>query len=197
MSEKKWIYIIGFDIIVSIFCFFINHFYDLTFVFVTFLTMMLSGFVGLVFVFFEEHRSAGSSLLINVIIIPILFSIMCGIGRFMDQNNMTTQHLSIDYKTKRFSLVLYGEEHYRTRQDLIKDNSYHLFKISLIDYDCNYELEGYYEKTSDNKYLLIVNPSNKPTINIDGWDYICKDTMIMSKGKLYGFVDIPLRVKSE
>jgi len=185
MSENKWIYIIGFDIIVSIFCFFINHFYDLTFVFVTFLTMMLSGFVGLVFVF------------INVIIIPILFSIMCGIGRFMDQNNMTTQHLSIDYKTKRFSLVLYGEEHYRTRQDLIKDNSYHLFKISLIDYDCNYELKGYYEKTSDNKYLLIVNPSNKPTINIDDWDYICKDTMIMSKGKLYGFVDIPLRVKSE
>ena len=67
----------------------------------------------------------------------------------------------------------------------------------MIQYDTNYKLEGYYEKTSDNKYLLIVDPSNKPTINIDGWDYICKDTMIMSKGKLYGFVDTPLSVKSK
>lgn len=197
MSESKWTYILGFDIIVGIFCFFINHFYDLTFVFVTLLTMILSGFVGLVFVFFEEHRSAGSSLLINVIIIPILFSIMSGIGRLMDRNNMTTQYLSVDYKNKRFSLVLDGEEHYRSRQDLINDKSYHLFRISLIDYDTNYKLEGYYEKTSDNKYLLIVDPSNKPTINIDGWDYICKDTIIMSKGKLYGFVDTPLSVKSK
>lgn len=199
MSKNNWKFIIGSDIVVGVLSFLINHFYDLTFLFVTLLAMMVSGFAGLVFVFQKENREIGVSLLGNCLIIPFLFCFMAYIGRSTEKKDNDFRSYVYRYQTGRLTLELHGEHYYKTLIKISNDNVYHhQFEITMTNDACEYKrMKGYHEKISDNIYRLIVEPSNKSIMNIDGNEYLCKDTMILSNDTLYNFLDDPILLKRD
>ena len=131
--KRKWFSIISIDFIAGFYFWFVNFCDELGGLYVTLLSMCISGIVGLLLLCFKEKRKTGTYLLYNF---PILFQIIAFCGSLWHdyKKHADDCKYAFRYMDKNFEMVLRG------------DGS-NLFYIDLANFGSSSEvISGVYKK---------------------------------------------------
>ena len=198
--ERKWLYIIGIDVIAAFYFWFINYYDELGFLFANVLAMGLSGLAGLFLLCNKQMRHIGYSLLYNIFLIPLLFLFFAIIGDYWHQYRRHVDDIKYEfcYQNNNFEMVLYG-------------NSSDLFEIDVINgKTIKNVMTGRYSKIHENKYVLlshanfisketniedVYTSNNKDTMYNILHQPIVIDTIIMDKYTLFNLFLSPIPIK--
>ncbi len=186
--KRKWFSIISIDFIVGFYFWFINFYDELGGLYVTLLSMCISGIVALLLLCFKEKRKTGTYLLYNsLLIIPILFQIIAFCGSLWHDYIRQADDVkyAFCYQNKNFEMVLR------------RDGS-NLFYIDLANVGSSSEvISGVYKKINNQKYILIsrINLISTKTGIKERNKNICNDTIIVDNDSLFNLFHIPIPIK--
>ena len=202
MWRNKWIYIIGIDIILGIVLFSAGYFQELAFLYFTFYAMCVSGILGILFLFFRRIRNIGYALLINLLIIPFVFSAILVIGPGCKStcyrligNDSDDIVYDINHKDYKYELIMHGEEFYKAQ--VIKDSVLYKnrFDINPINkVSSQIRIYGNYNQIGTNRYMLIrrIPGYEDYSYQREHGTFLIKDTLLLSNDTLYGFYREPV-----
>lgn len=176
--KKKWIYIIGTDVIGGFYFWFINFYDELAFIYVTLGAMAISGIVGGLLMCYKPIKYIGSLFIYNIFLIPIIFFFFAIVGDYWHHYRRHKDDIKYEfcYKNNDFEMVLYG-------------NTSNLFEIDLINGETiKHVVTGRYSKMHENKYVLLshTNFISKETNIKDVYTFNKKDT-------LYNIFHVPIK----